>query len=150
MRIISSILCMIFFITGCNQQSNMKQQQAQSAPKEAECLSYPTRYYGVEQTAKTLVEKINGIDEAVVLMIDDEMDVAVKVTNFDRFRLNPLRKEIYQKLTKAYPKKKIRASTDSKIYSEFEKISQSPWPSDKQKACKQQTKLKDIEKKMKG
>lgn len=92
------------------------------ATKDPECNPAPIRYFHYEQTAKGLSEQISGIDQAVAIRIDNELNVALQVSNFDRFRLNSLRKKVSQKLKASFPEDHIHVTTDSKLYNELEKL----------------------------
>lgn len=141
------VLCISVVFTGCNQQSNQKMKTQATA----DCKSMPTRDFVAEKKATSISEQINGVDKAVAVMIDKELNVAIMVTNFNRFRLDPLKKEAAQKLKASFPKANIHVTTDSKLYDELQKLSEKPWTTeDKNSGCKQKNELKQIEQQMKG
>jgi hypothetical protein len=55
---------------------------------------------------------------------DKELMAAIKVENFDRFRLKSIEKSVKSDLEKKYPDYKVFVSTDKKIFWELEKIEQ--------------------------
>ena len=70
-------------------------------------------------------KKVDGVDDAVAVVMDKEASVALKVTGFDRFRLKPIKKEVSRRL-KGYVSKdfKLRVTTDKKIYKELNNLKQ--------------------------
>jgi hypothetical protein len=141
------ILCISLAFTGCNQPSNQK-MKSQAA---SECKSIPIRDFAAEKKAKSTTEQVNGVDKAVAVMIDKELNVALEVTNFNRLRLEPIKKEVTQKLKTSFPKANIHVTTDSKLYDELQKLNEKPWTiKDKNAGCKQKDKLKQIEQQMGG
>ncbi|MFC0270421.1 hypothetical protein ACFFIX_02970, partial [Metabacillus herbersteinensis] len=69
---------------------------------------------------------------------DKELLLAVKVDQFDRFRLKKIEKKVKSDLEKTYPDHKIEVSTDSKIFLELEQL--------EQKLQKDKTKMKTLKK----
>jgi hypothetical protein len=148
-RIIQLALPLFILVTGCTQQSS-PQTKAKSATEDPLCNPIPIRYFHLEQKAKSIAEQVDGIDNVVAVQIDDELDVAIKVSNFNRLRLKSIRKEAAQKLKAAFPKTKIHVTSDKKLIDELQKLSDTPWSTNQKEACKQKKKLKHIEKQMKG
>jgi len=56
--------------------------------------------------------------------IDKELSVAIKVENFNRFRLKSIEKSVKSDLEKTYPDHKVFVSSDKKMFWELEKIEQ--------------------------
>ncbi|MFY0546215.1 YhcN/YlaJ family sporulation lipoprotein [Brevibacillus sp. H7] len=149
MRITLFVLSLFFLAIGCTQQSN-PQTKAKSAEEDPMCNPTPVRYFYLEQKAKSITEQVKGIDQAVAVQIDDELDVAIEVSNFNRLRLESIRKEVSRKLKEEFPKTKIHVTSDKKLINELQKLSNTPWSTKKKKACRQKKKLKQIEKQMNG
>lgn len=151
LRFLCSLLCLLLICTGCAQQQQTKSKpQAQSTAQDPECNPTPIRFFQGEQQAENLAEHINGIDQAVAVHIDNELNVALKVTHFDRLRLKSLRKQVQQKLKTYFTNDHIHVTTDTKLFDELEKLNKKAWSNENQKACKQMKKLKNIEKQMRG
>jgi PBP1b-binding outer membrane lipoprotein LpoB len=147
-RILIIVLTAVLIIAGCNQPSTQKMKSQQAT---AECKSVPIRHFTDEQRAEFMAQSVTGVDKATAVMIDQELNVALQVTNFDRLRLNSLRKEVSKQLKEKYPKANIHVTTDSKLYRDLQELSDKPWPSgDKNKGCQQKNKLKQVEEDMKG
>ena len=90
------------------------------------------------------------MDQAVAVWIDDELDVALQVSNFNRLRLKQIRKEVFDRLRNAYPNPHIHVTTDRKLYGELEKLGRKEWVRQKKDACQAKNRLKQIEELMKG
>jgi hypothetical protein len=132
------VLSLFILCTGCNQQSN-PQTKAKSATEDPLCNPTPIRYFHWEQKAKSLAEQVDGIDNAVAVQIDNELNVAIQVSNFHRLRLESIRKEVAQKLQTVFPKTNIHVSSDKKIIHDLQKLSDAPWSSKQKEACKQKS-----------
>lgn len=149
MRTTVVLLSLSLFVTGCTQQAN-PQTKAKTTAEDPMCKPTPVRHFDAEQKAKAITEQIAGVDQAVAVQIDDELDVAIKVTNFNRLRLEALRKEVAKKLKEEFPQAKIHVTSDKKLINELQELSDTPWSTKQEEACKQKKKIKQIEKRMKG
>jgi ABC-type Fe3+-hydroxamate transport system substrate-binding protein len=152
LRWIFILLMVSLIFTGCAQTSKQNtKSQAQSTTQQkqkSECNSTPIRHLHSEKSAEFKMKQTDGVDSSVAVYIDNELYVAVEVSNFDRLRLKTIRQEGFKKLKTSFPNSKIHVTTDSKVYSELEKLSNKEWNSTE--ACKQKKELKKIEKLMKG
>jgi hypothetical protein len=143
------VLSLFLLVTGCTQQSK-PETKAKSAAEDPLCNPTPIRHFDLEQKAKSITEEVDGIDQAVAVQIDKELDVAIQVSNFNRLRLESIEKEVAQKLKTAFPQASIHVSSDKKIMAELQKLNETPWSTQQEEACKQKKNLKRIEKQMKG
>ncbi|WP_103110430.1 YhcN/YlaJ family sporulation lipoprotein [Brevibacillus reuszeri] len=149
MRTTLVVLSFALLMTGCGSNSESK-AQVQSKEAEPLCAPAPVRYEQWEEQAKSIAGQVKGIDQVVAVQIDKELDVAVKVTNFNRFRLESIQKEVAKRLKDAFPDSDIHVTADKKLIRELQKFGENPWPTDVKEACKQKKKFKQFEKKMKG
>ncbi|WP_026562852.1 YhcN/YlaJ family sporulation lipoprotein [Bacillus sp. J37] len=78
----------------------------------------------VSNEAKEKVIKEKEVSGVKAVNTDKELLLAVKVDQFDRFRLKNIEKKVKSDLEKAYPNHKIIVSTDSKMYLELEQLEQ--------------------------
>jgi hypothetical protein len=157
LRWIPFIVCFSLILTtstGCaverSEQSKQKAQQqgTQSTTKDPQCTPIPTRHFEYEDRAEIIANQVDGVDQVVAVFIDNEMNVALQVTNFNRLKLKAIRKKAAQNLKGAFPKANIHVTTDSKLFNELEKLNSQEWT--KNKACEHKKKLKQIEKDMRG
>ncbi|MFM1655197.1 YhcN/YlaJ family sporulation lipoprotein [Brevibacillus sp. B_LB10_24] len=137
-------LCVL--LTGCATQSN-QQTKAASA---AECKETPVRHVHVEKTVKSMVEQVAGVDDAVAVQIDKELHVGIKISNFNRLRFKSIEKAAALKLKEAFPKSNIHISSDKAIIHDLQMLSNTPWSTKRDDACRQKKRMKEIEDRMKG
>lgn len=76
----------------------------------------------IANEAKEKVMKREEISSAKAVNTDKEILLAVKVDNFDRFRLKEIEKKVKSDLKEEYTDYKILVSTDSKMYMELEQL----------------------------
>ncbi|MCM3413194.1 YhcN/YlaJ family sporulation lipoprotein [Metabacillus litoralis] len=92
----------------------------------------------IANQAKEKVIKEEEISGVKAVNTDKELLLAVKVDQFDRFRLKNIEKKVKSDLEKAYPNYKILVSTDSKMYLELEQL--------EEKLQKDKIKMKSLKK----
>jgi Sporulation lipoprotein YhcN/YlaJ (Spore_YhcN_YlaJ) len=85
---------------------------------------------------KVIIEE--EISDVKAVNTDKELLVAIKVGQFDRFRLKKIEKEVKSDLEKMYPDHKVFVSTDQKMFLELEQL--------EQKLQKDNTNMKKLEK----
>lgn len=142
-------------VTGCTKQSGTETKKSgtetkQKAEAEPLCMPVPVRHYQWEERARSITASVKGIDKIVVVQIDKELDVAVQVTNFNRFKLESIQKEVGKKLKEAFPDANIHVTADKRLLKDLQRLSDERWPTDVKEACQKKKSLKEIEKKMKG
>ncbi|RBP86288.1 sporulation lipoprotein YhcN/YlaJ [Cytobacillus firmus] len=76
----------------------------------------------IANEVKEKVIKREEISSAKAVNTDKELLLAVKVDNFDRFRLKEIEKKVKSDLKEEYTDYKILVSTDSKMYMELEQL----------------------------
>ncbi len=173
MRITLFVLVLFLLLSGCNQQSTKQsgnqqsgkqstqqsgkqtnqqpqQSKAQTAGTDAKCEQTPVRNFQAEKHVQALAKQVAGIDRAVAVQIDNELDVGIEMSNLNRFKFKSIHKEVAEKLKAAYPNTKIHVTSDKKLISELEKLNRTPWSTKHDEACKQKKQIKKIEKDMKG
>lgn len=134
-------------LTGCGagtNQSTPSPQVQQTAQKS------PDYHMDLSRHAKQLALRDKRVEEAAAVATDKELSVAVKVSNFNRLKLNDIRKDIHGKLSKTYPKYDIYVTTDSKVFSELQKLESSIKKSTPPKPEQVKSKLKKLNDDMKG
>lgn len=139
-------LAFALIVTGCTKQSGTETKQK----TESLCMPVPVRHYQWEERARSITASVKGIDKIVAVQIDKELDVAIQVTNFNRFKLESIQKEVGKKLKEAFPDANIHVTADKRLIKDLQRLSDEPWPTDVKAACQKKKSLKEIEKKMKG
>src|SRR5690606_14051619 len=102
---------------------------------------------------KTIATQDDRVDEAAAVAIGKELSVALKVSNFNRLRLKSIRQDVHQTLTDQFPKHTIHVTTDSKLFSELQKLEKGVkrnWPPKPPKQKKYKKTLQKINEDMKG
>ncbi|GEB32372.1 MULTISPECIES: YhcN/YlaJ family sporulation lipoprotein [Brevibacillus] len=148
MRTILAILAIALVMTGCSGKNNAQTQQQNKA--EPLCTPVPVRHAEWEEQAKAIAAKVDGIDEVVAVQIDNDLNLAIKVSNFNRFKLQSIEKEVAGKLKTAFPDSKVHVTSDKKLFMDLQSMSGTPWPTDVKEACQKKKAAKELEKKMKG
>jgi hypothetical protein len=92
----------------------------------------------VANQAKEKVITEEEISDVKAVNTDKELLVAIKVGQFDRFRLKKIEKEVKSDLEKMDPDHKVFVSTDQKMFLELEQL--------EQKLQKDNTNMKKLEK----
>ncbi|WP_157800989.1 YhcN/YlaJ family sporulation lipoprotein [Bacillus solitudinis] len=99
--------------------------------------------------AKQITLSMDEVIEVKGVQHDKDIYIVPRVKQFDRFRLNGIRKEAHDHIKKRYPEANVHVSTDKKIFMEFEKLEQQLIKNQiSEKELKD--KVKDLEDKMKG
>jgi len=96
--------------------------------------------------ARGLGKNIPGVDDVTAVVMDKEVFLAAKVTNFHRLRMRTIRKEVHQKLKTQFKEYKIHVTTDNKLFKEIESVEnevESNQPNDPQKMKKKMKKIHD-------
>lgn len=142
-------------VTGCTKQSGTETKKSgtetkQKAEAEPLCMPVPVRHYQWEDRARSITASVKGIDKIVVVQIDKDLDVAIQVTNFNRFKMESIQKEVGKKLKEAFPEANIHVTADKRLIKDLQRLSDERWPTDVKAACQKKKSLKEIEKKMKG
>lgn len=141
-------LAIAFAGTGCTKESGSETKGKSEA--EPLCTPVPVRHYQWEERAREIAAQVKGIDKIVAVQIDKELDVAIQVTNFNRFKLEPIQKEVSKKLKEAFPEANIHVTSDKRLLKDLQILSEEQWPTDVKAACQKKKSLKQIEKQMKG
>lgn len=102
------------------------------------------------QNARWIAKNVAGVDDATAVVMDEEVFLAAKVTNFHRLRMKNIRKELHQKLKTQFKEYKVHVTTDSKLYKEIEKAEKEIETSALDYPTKIKKKMKKIHDAMKG
>ncbi|MDQ0337904.1 citrate synthase [Caldalkalibacillus uzonensis] len=128
-----------------------KQKQAQSSGQSSgQKQGKPKKIKVDHDTAnrsKLIAKSVDGVTDAAVVAIDQDLSVAVDVAQMKRFQLKAIRKEIFHQLRKAYPDYKVHVSTDRKILQELKKLEEKTY---QQQTEAEKKRLQKINEDMKG
>jgi hypothetical protein len=138
-KIINIVLLLIAFIGLCSGCTGNQNQSANN--NDANIVKVHTSKPVDQSIANQVKEKVIKeveISDVKAVNTDKELLLAVKINQFDRFRLKKIEKKVKEELEKTYPDYKILVSTDSKIYLELEQL--------EKKLQKDKTKKKTLKK----
>ncbi|CAK6481373.1 YhcN/YlaJ family sporulation lipoprotein [Peribacillus castrilensis] len=131
------LLIVIGLGSGCNGKQNQLGDDNEDLSISQVHTSKPINQ-SVANQAKEKVIMEEEISDVKAVNTDKELLVAIKVDQFDRFRLKKIKKNVKSDLEKMYPDYKILVSTDQKMYFELDQL--------EQKLQKGNTNMKKLEK----
>ena len=141
---LSTCLIMAILLTGCNAAE--KPQGNAQKPMELPVIDRVAL-----EEAKGIAKENRRVDEVAAVTLKDELYVGLKVTNFNRFFLRSIRKDVHGRLKDQFPKRAIHVTTDSKLFDELSRlegqIREDPWGMDREGLKR---KLDKIHEDMKG
>ncbi|MCY8234757.1 YhcN/YlaJ family sporulation lipoprotein [Priestia endophytica] len=117
------LIVLFVFGSGCtgNQEQSAKENQDTHIAKVH--TNHPVDQ-SVANQAKGKTIKREEVTGVKAVNTDKELLVALKVEQFDRFRLKTIKKNVKSNLEKTYPDYKVFVSTDQKIFLELEQLEQ--------------------------
>jgi hypothetical protein len=119
------IFLLVLFVTGfgsgCNQNENQSTNQVNPINITKVHTSQPVNQSLSNSAKDHALQNVEVVDVKAV-NTDKELVVAIKVENFDRFRLKEIEKKVKSELKELYPSKSIEVSTDQKIFLELEQL----------------------------
>jgi hypothetical protein len=131
------LLTVVGLGSGCNRNQNQSGEGHEDLSISQVHTSKPIDQSVANQAKKKVITE-EDISDVKAVNTDKELLIAIKVENFDRFRLKKIEKNVKSDLEKDYPDHKILVSTDSKMYLELDQL--------EQKIQKDNTNRKELEK----
>jgi hypothetical protein len=122
-KIFLSILAVIGFGTGCNNNQNQLDEDNNDFGISQVQTSKPIGQSVANRAKEKIIVK-EEISDVKAVNTDKELFVAIKVENFDRFRLKKIENSVKSDLEKMYPNHEIIVSTDKKMLWELEQLEQ--------------------------
>ena len=116
------LLTVIGLGSGCNRNQNQSGEDHKELSISQVHTSKPINQSVANQAKKKVITEEDISD--VKAVNDKELLIAIKVENFERFRLKKIEKNVKSDLEKVYPNHKILVSTDSKMYLELDQLEQ--------------------------
>ncbi|RKJ29898.1 hypothetical protein D7X33_42120 [Butyricicoccus sp. 1XD8-22] len=123
MKIFLSILAVIGFGTGCNNNQNQLEKDNNDLGVSLVHTTKPIDQSVANRAKEKIIAK-EEISDVKAVNTEKELFAAIKVDNFDRFRLKKIEKSIKSDLEKIYPNHEIIVSTDKKMIWELEQLEQ--------------------------
>jgi preprotein translocase subunit SecF len=131
------LLTIIGLGSGCNRNQNQSGEDHEDLSISQVHTSKPINQSVANQAKKQVITE-EDISDVKAVNTDKELLIAIKIENFERFRLKKIEQKVKSDLEKMYPDHKILVSTDSKMYLELDQL--------EQKIQKDNTNKKELEK----
>lgn len=142
--VIVVLLALSVMVAGCGMQAPAQKPQQSQGEKQ---VSFDPRLAEkVKQAAKT----VKGVEESTAVVINDKISAAVKVSGFNRLRLNSIRQEVHRKINETSGGYKVNVTTDKKLFSLLRQIEKQISAGQVQSKTDIQKKIDKINKDMRG
>ncbi|MBD8068108.1 YhcN/YlaJ family sporulation lipoprotein [Bacillus sp. PS06] len=122
-KIFILLLTIIGLGSGCNENQNQMGYNNKDLSISQVHTSKPIDQSVANHAKEKMITK-DEITDGRAVNTDKELLVAIKVENFNRFRLKTIEKTVKSDLEKIYPNHKVVVSSDKKMFWELEKIEQ--------------------------
>ncbi|MEJ9232418.1 YhcN/YlaJ family sporulation lipoprotein [Peribacillus butanolivorans] len=116
------LITVIGFVSGCSGNSNQMDNNKNLNISKVHTSS-PIKQSVANQAKDRLLAE-EEVSDVKAVNSDKELLVAVKVDNFDRFRLKSVKKQAQSDLENMFPDYKILISTDQKMFLELDQLEQ--------------------------
>uniref|UniRef100_UPI003670F6E5 YhcN/YlaJ family sporulation lipoprotein n=1 Tax=Nocardia halotolerans TaxID=1755878 RepID=UPI003670F6E5 len=123
LKILLLLLIIIGIGSGCNENQNQMGYNNKDLSISQVHTSKPFDQSIANQAKEKMITK-DEITDVRAVNTGKELLVAIKVENFNRFRLKTIEKTVKSDLEKIYPNHKVVVSSDKKMFWELEKIEQ--------------------------
>lgn len=110
-------LILLLGVTGCGSQSSKKppQQQGVHGPIQANL--------GLAEELQQAVNAHRAVDASTAVVIDNDVSIALRVTGFDRLRLQTIRQAVHnQAMDLVSEEYRIHVTSDKRLFADLEKI----------------------------
>ncbi|AXN39368.1 hypothetical protein CN689_19220 [Peribacillus butanolivorans] len=122
LKTILFLITVIGFVSGCSGNSNQIDNNKNLNISKVHTSS-PIKQSVANQAKDRLLAE-EEVSDVKAVNSDKELLVAVKVDNFDRFRLKSVKKQAQSHLENMFPDYKILISTDQKMFLELDQLEQ--------------------------
>ncbi|WP_333870310.1 YhcN/YlaJ family sporulation lipoprotein [Desulforamulus putei] len=146
MKNILKVILMIIFIlsmTGCQTQPQKKPEGKQSA-KQVEINPE------LAEKAKQAAMSVKGVEDAVAVVIDKNISTAIKVSGFNRLKLQSIKGEVHKKILLSNDEYEVHVTSDKKLFSQLQQIEKQIKEQKVKSGTELQQKVEKINKDMKG
>jgi len=123
LKIFLLLLTIIGIGSGCNENQNQMGYNNNDLSISQVHSSKPIDQSVANRAKEKMITK-DEITDVRAVNTDKELLAAIKVENFNRFRLKTIEKTVKSDLEKIYPNYKVVVSSDKKMLWELEKIEQ--------------------------
>lgn len=141
----SLLFIMLFLLSmiGCESHSSSPKQ-----PKIGETIEGDV---SLGDTIKEEIDDLKAIDDSVVVVLQRDVSIGLKVTGFSRLRLKTIREEVHDLvkglLAEDYV---VHVTTDKRLFSDLQKMEKELREADGDASIEMQEQLKKIQEDMQG
>lgn len=115
------LLLVLWALSGCQ----MAEQNRARVQNQASDATYQQIGYNQVLSEHTAAEtkKVNGVDDAVSVVMGEDISIAIKVTGIDRFRLKGIKSEVANHLKRDLSDRyTIHVTTDKKLFQDLQSL----------------------------
>ncbi|CCO07322.1 YhcN/YlaJ family sporulation lipoprotein [Desulforamulus hydrothermalis] len=107
------LLCLS--LTGC-QTTPGKKPEVNTGCQAAECNPE------LAEQAKQAALSVKGVEDAVVVAVNKNISAAIKVTGFNRLKLQSIEQEVHRKIAGLDQQYEVHVTSDKKLFSQLQAI----------------------------
>lgn len=119
MRLIRIFLtvCLMIGLSGCGAQNSSLGQPSSAAFQKAKVNPQ------LAQQVKEIAQSVRGVEESTTVVVDKDISTAIKVTGFQRLRLESIKQEAHQKIKEKVPESyQVYLTSDKKLFRNLQEI----------------------------
>lgn len=105
---------------------------------------------GLAEAAKKTAKTVKGVEDSAAVVVNQEISTAIKVTGFDRLRLQSIKEEVHKKIESTNKDYEVYVTSDKKLFNELQKIEKQINANPEQVLPAIQKKVNKINKDMQG
>ncbi|AEG60807.1 YhcN/YlaJ family sporulation lipoprotein [Desulforamulus ruminis] len=102
-------LLLFLFTTGCSLQG--PQQKPQEPPVKQVQINAE-----LAEKVKSTAQSVKGVEDSTTVVVNQEISTAIKVSGFDRFRLQSIKEEVHQKIASFNKGYTVYVTSDKKLF----------------------------------
>ncbi|ABO49992.1 hypothetical protein Dred_1462 [Desulforamulus reducens MI-1] len=145
-RIFAFLLTALLILSlGCQTQASKKPEQQQS--KQEKPVQIDRDF---AQRLKRAALTVNGVESSTAVVIDKNISIGIKVSGFDRLRMESIKKEVHNKVTKLNGGYEVHVTSDKKLFKELQDVEKTITKENIHTTTDLQKKVEKINKDMKG
>lgn len=111
------IIVLILLTVGCQMQPQKKtQSEGKQTQKPVEINSE------LAEKAKQAAMSVKGVEEATAVVIDKNISTAIKVSGFNRLKLQSIKEEVHKKIGSMNEEYGVYVTADKKLFAQLQQI----------------------------
>jgi len=120
-KILSLILVLIMMLVsaGCGKSSPPIKPHPENRPKAGQQITIdPLR----GEKVKAAVRKVKEVEDSTAVVVDQDIAAAIKVSGFNRLRIESIRNQARQKIKSANPGFRVYLTSDKKLFKQLQQL----------------------------